>query len=124
MREAYSRILVMQKKEGNTFFSHILEYIDTHSHEPLQVQELAVKSNMSYSNFARLFKGQYGRSCKSYIEYVRICKAEELVLHSNLDLSYIAQETGFADCSHLIRTYKKLKGTTPKQARLNTAKSL
>lgn len=111
------------KKEGSTFFSHILEYIDNHSHEPLQVQDLAQKSGMSYSNFAKVFKTQYGRSCKAYIEYIRICKAEEMVLYSSFDLSYIAQETGFADCSHLIRTYKKLKGITPKQARLNSAEA-
>lgn len=34
---------------------------------------------------------------------------------TNLDLTYISQKTGFADCSHLIRTFKKYTGTKPKQ---------
>ena len=112
--------LTEEKKEEGTsvFFANILEYIDTHSFETIQVQELAEKSGMSYSNFARLFKKQYGRSCKEYIEYIRIAKAEELVLYSDFDISYIAQEAGFADTSHFIRIYKKFKGETPKQARL------
>lgn len=100
------------------FFNTILEYIDVHSYEPLSVQELAKKSGMSYSNFAKIFKLQFGRSCKEYIEYLRISKAEELVLYSDYDISYIAQETGFADTSHFIRIYKKFKAETPKQARL------
>lgn len=100
------------------FFNTILEYIDAHSYEPLSVQELAKKSGMSYSNFAKVFKLQFGRSCKEYIEYLRISKAEELVLYSDYDISYIAQETGFADTSHFIRIYKKFKAETPKQARL------
>jgi len=100
------------------FFSHILEYIDAHYAEPISVQDLAEKSNMCYSNFAKQFKQLYGRSCKEYMEYIRILKAEEMVLNSNFDLSYIAQETGFADASHFIRTYKKFKQETPKQVRL------
>ncbi|MDE7367445.1 MAG: AraC family transcriptional regulator [Lachnospiraceae bacterium] len=119
-REESETALTEEKKEEGTsvFFANILEYIDTHSFETIQVQELAERSGMSYSNFARLFKKQYGRSCKEYIEYIRIAKAEELVLYSDFDISYIAQEAGFADTSHFIRIYKKFKGETPKQARL------
>ncbi len=98
-------------------FFHILEYIDTHSNEPLEVQELAGMCHMSYSNFARLFREQYGRSCKEYINYIRLNKAQELLLNSEYDLNYIAMETGFYDCSHFIRTYKKWKGITPEQER-------
>lgn len=113
-------VIELQDKsdEASAFFVDILEYIDMHSFEPIRVQELAEKSNMSYSNFAKVFKQQFGRSCKEYIEYIRISKAEELVLYSDFDISYIAQETGFADTSHFIRIYKKFKGETPKQARL------
>lgn len=103
---------------GEAFFDHILEYIDAHAAEPIRIQELAALSGMSYSNFAKSFKLQYGRSCKEYIEYIRISKAEELVLYSDYEISYIAQETGFADASHFIRIYKKFKDITPKQARL------
>ncbi|WP_312372455.1 AraC family transcriptional regulator [Lachnoclostridium sp.] len=30
----------------------------------------------------------------------------------------MSQETGFFDCSHLIKAFKKVKGITPKQYRL------
>lgn len=106
-----------ERDAGSLFFSALPEYIDAHSFESLQVQELAKKSGMSYSNFARVFKLQYGRSCKEYIEYIRVAKAEEMVLYGDMDMGYIAQETGFADASHFIRVYKKFKGETPKQAR-------
>lgn len=100
----------------------ITEYIDSHFSEPLKVQLLADKCGMSYSYFARLFKQLYGQSCKEYIEFMRICKAEDMLLFTNLDLSYISQETGFSDCSHLIKTFKKLKGITPKQFRMKMRK--
>lgn len=106
------------EEQINSFFFNVLEYIDAHSSETLHVHNLAKLSGMSYSNFAKKFKKQYGRSCKEYIEYIKISKAEEMVIYTEFDFNYIAQETGFSDYSHLIRTYKKFKNETPRQARL------
>lgn len=102
-----------------TSIDSITEYIDEHSQEPLLVEDLAARCNMSYSYFAKNFKQIYGRSCKEYIEFVRICKAEELLLFTDFDLTYISQETGFSDCSHLIKIFKKWKGIPPKQYKLH-----
>ncbi len=107
-----------QRGDNHYSFHHILEYIDTHSAEPLEIQVLADMCHMSYSYFAKLFRENYGRSCKEYITYIRLNKAQELLLHTDRDLNDIALETGFFDCSHFIRTYKKWKGITPKQERL------
>lgn len=96
---------------------NIIEYIDNHSHEMLSVAELAAQCSMSYSNFARLFKKMYGRSCKEYIEYIRVMKAHDMLIYTNFTLNYISSETGFYDCSHFIRTYKKIMGVTPNQQR-------
>ena len=41
-----------------------------------------------------------------------------------LDLTYISQETGFSDCSHMIKTFRKYKNITPKQYRLQNTKTL
>ena len=100
----------------------VLEYIDEHSGENLNIEELASKCGMCYSNFAKQFKVQFGRTCKEYIEYVRISKADTLLLYSDKTLDYISQETGFTDASHFIRTYKKIKGITPKQRRYQIIK--
>ncbi len=103
--------------EHTMSFYHILEYIDSHSSEPLEVQELARLCHMSYSHFAKLFRENYGRSCKEYIKYIRLNKAQDLLVNSDLDIDYIAQETGFYDSSHFIRQYKSWRGITPKQER-------
>ncbi|MGN0377349.1 MAG: AraC family transcriptional regulator [Suilimivivens sp.] len=101
----------------------ITAYIDAHAGEPIKVEELADMCNMSYSYFAKNFKQYYGRSCKEYIEFIRICKAEDLLLFTDFDLSYISQETGFSDSSHLIKIFRKWKGVTPKQYKLQHAKN-
>lgn len=96
----------------------ITTYIDAHAGESIKVEELAEMCNMSYSYFAKNFKQYYGRSCKEYIEFIRISKAEDMLLFTDFDLSYISQETGFSDSSHLIKIFRKWKGITPKQFKL------
>lgn len=98
--------------------SMITEYIDKHSDSPIKVGEIAKLCNMSYSHFAKSFREIYGQSCKDFIEYIRICKVEDFLLFTEYDLNYISQETGFSDCSHLIKTFKRLRGITPKQFKL------
>jgi len=101
----------------------ITEYIDAHSDQPLKVEQLATRCNMSYSFFAKKFKQLYGRSCKEYIEYIRVIKTEDMLLFTDYDLTYISQATGFADCSHMIKTFRKYKNITPKQFRLQNTKA-
>ena len=104
--------------ETESTLQNITEYIDTHSNEPLRVEDLATMCHMSYSHFAKCFKELYGRSCKDYIELIKIEKGEELLLFTDSSLSEISQETGFSDCSHLIKTFRKWKDITPGQYRL------
>lgn len=104
-------------------FDNITEYIDRHYNEQLQVKELAKMCNMSYSNFARSFRQLYNQSCKEYIEFIRLNRVADLLIYTDLDLNYISQETGFSDCSHLIRSFKQWKGMTPKVWRREYGKS-
>ena len=61
----------------------ITEYIDAHSDQPLKVEQLAMRCNMSYSFFAKQFRQIYGRSCKEYIEYIRVIKTEDMLLFTD-----------------------------------------
>ena len=96
---------------------NITEYIDSRLEENLRVSEIAEQCHLSYSGFAAKFRGQYGMSCKEYIERMRIFKAEEYLLFTDHDLTFISGKTGFSDCSHFIRSFKHYRGVTPKQFR-------
>ncbi len=97
---------------------NITEYIDSRLEDNIRVADIAEICHMSYSGFAAKFREQYGMSCKEYIERMRIFKAEEYLLFTDHDMTFISQKTGFADCSHFIRSFKKYRNQTPKQFRL------
>lgn len=109
----------MDTAENNYDIDSITEYIDTCMHEELRVADIARECGMSYSCFAKKFHENYGMSCKEYIEQMRIFKVEEFLLFTDHPLSYICQETGFSDCSHLIKSFKHYRGITPKQFKLS-----
>ena len=98
---------------------NIAEYIDSRLEENIRVADIAKKCHMSYSGFAAKFREQYGMSCKEYIGLMRIFKAQEYLLFTNHNLTFISLQTGFSDCSHFIRCFKKHIGLTPKQFRLS-----
>jgi len=102
-----------------TSLQAISQYIDEHSAEHITVQELADVCHLSYTYFSRIFKKYYGKSCRDYIENIRISKSEYLLLYTDHDLNTISSETGFSDCSHFIKTFRKYKRTTPNQYRLH-----
>ena len=111
-------IELISSKPNDHSIRNIIHYIDEHSAESLEVTELAKMCGMSYSHFAKTFRALYKQTCKEYIEFVRLNKAENMLLFTNYDLNYISSETGFSDCSHFIRVFKRKYSITPKQYRL------
>lgn len=97
---------------------NITEFIDENMSRGVKVAEVAELCGMSYSYFAKTFLSVYGKSCKEYMEEMRVFKAEELLAFTDFDLSYISQETGFSDCSHMIKSFRARRGITPKQFRM------
>lgn len=111
-------------EDGRYDIFRITDYIDNRLNENLKVTDIASACGMSYSYFAKKFQSVYGKSCKEYIEEMRVYKAEELLMFTDFDLTYISNECGYSDCSHLINSFKKFKNTTPKQYRkLHSIKS-
>ena len=114
----YSMVLTADLRKIVTKFARIWQKNgDFFLSSGVQVSEVAERCGMSYSYFAKKFLAVYGKTCKEYITATRINAAENMLLFSSHDISFIAREVGYTDCSYFIRCYKKLKGITPKQAR-------
>ena len=99
-------------------------YIVQHIEEPLKVEDLAAECGLSYPWFARKFHRIYSMSCKEMISRIRIRRVEHYLQFTECDLNYISRHTGYADCSHLVRDFRKFRNTTPGQFRQACRKNL
>lgn len=93
----------------------IFDYVDQNYANPIDVEDVAKLCNMSYSYFSRFFKANMKKSFSQYLNYVRINKAEELLTTTDLNITEIAQQTGFSTSSYFIQQFKHYKDISPKQ---------
>ena len=92
-------------------------YIEQHISEPLKVEDLAARCSISYPWFAKRFHDYFGISCKQCIEKLRVETVEQYLAYSDLDLKTISRKTGYTDCSHMVKDFRRMNGMTPGQYR-------
>ena len=92
-------------------------YIEQHISESLKVEDLAARCSISYPWFAKRFHDYFGISCKQCIEKLRVETVEQYLTYSDLDLKTISRKTGYTDCSHMVKDFRRMNGMTPGQYR-------
>jgi AraC family transcriptional regulator len=84
------------------------DYIESHLHEPITLEELASIANFSKYHFSRVFQSIVGESPFQFILRIRIEKAATLLLSQHRDrIRDIAYRCGFSDISVFSRYFKK-----------------
>lgn len=92
----------------------VRNYIKANYIDPnLNVNTLADAFGMSSSYLSRKFRQETNTSIPDAISQLRVKKAKELLLTTTMNLSDIAEATGFLDNNALIRVFKKYEGVTP-----------
>lgn len=94
---------------------HALEFIEASYASPISLEEISGTVNMSPKYFCRFFQEMTHRTPIDYLNYYRIERACYQLLTTNHTITDVAYSSGFNDLSYFIKTFKKYKGTTPKQ---------
>ncbi|HXD11977.1 MAG TPA: AraC family transcriptional regulator [Anaerolineales bacterium] len=89
-------------------------YIEEHFADGVSLQELARFVDLSPYYFLRVFRAEVGMPPYSYLESVRIIRAQRLI-ESGSSLAEVAMEAGFSSQSHMTNSFKKIIGATPGQ---------
>jgi LacI family transcriptional regulator len=85
--------------------------------EPTKVTDIARELAMSNRTLDRKFRTFLGRSVHSEIVRMRIEKACQLLLDTNMAISNIASHLGYSELGHMSRAFKKAFGTSPLEYR-------
>jgi transcriptional regulator of acetoin/glycerol metabolism/AraC-like DNA-binding protein len=95
----------------------ILEYIEAHVSENIELSMLATIAGLSLYHFAREFKRSAGLTPHSYLVRKRVERAKDMLARTDYSLTEIALAAGFSDQSHLARHFRHIIGSTPREFR-------
>ncbi|MBW7473950.1 response regulator [Paenibacillus oenotherae] len=95
----------------------IILYIDEHYDEEITLASLSRHVMMGENYVSALFKKKTGETLIHYLHRIRIEKAIELLLTSDLPVNQIGQNVGFMNDNYFIKIFKRITGTTPSQYR-------
>ena len=98
-----------------------IDYISKNYSDDIKAYEVAGICNLSYSYFSRIFKQYMKKSFSEYLNYVRIINAEKLLISTDMSMTDIAAECGFATSSYFIQQFRQFRGISPKQFKKNLA---
>ncbi|WP_435133025.1 helix-turn-helix domain-containing protein [Formosa sp. A9] len=99
---------------NNSFLSEAKSLVlDQISNEQFGVSELAEAMHMSRSNLLRKIKKLTGLSASQYIREIRLQKAAELLLETDMTASEISFEVGFSNTSYFTKCYREYFGYPP-----------
>ena len=88
-----------------------------HYRENLSLTSLSEALGYSSKYLSRLFKETMSWNLSDYIQYVRIEKAKELLLQTQLSVEEIQDQVGIPSRTTFIRVFKKFEGLPPGQYR-------
>ncbi|RKN80549.1 helix-turn-helix transcriptional regulator [Paenibacillus ginsengarvi] len=93
----------------------IIEYVDSHLAEKIEMEQVSHIAGMSYFYFSKYFKRAMGSSFTDYVNRKRIAKAERLLVTSGQNVGDIARAVGIENMAHFYELFKRFNGCTPKQ---------
>lgn len=95
----------------------VIAYIHKHIYDPLPLSRLAQHISYSPYHFSRIFKERVGLSPLYYVSSIRLQKAKDLLLQSNLTVRDIALEIGQQSLGTFTTRFTERVGMSPSQFR-------
>jgi AraC family transcriptional regulator len=99
------------------WLEQVRELVHARFAENLALEEIAATVGIHPVHLARTFRAHHRCAIGDYVRQLRVEYACRELFRSDTPLAMIALAAGFADQSHLTRTFKRLTGMTPAQFR-------
>lgn len=104
--------------------SMVVQMMEANIEEPISPSVLAQDVGMSTRQLERLFRRYLNRSPKRYYMELRLQKARNLLMQTDMSVINVALACGFASPSHFSKCYRSHYNTTPYRERGSKSESL
>ena len=97
--------------------SEVIHAMEGHIEDPVSPALLAKNVGLSTRQLERLFRRYLGRSPKRYYMEMRLEKARNLLMQTEMSVIEVGLACGFTSASHFSKCYRAQYGTTPYRER-------
>lgn len=91
----------------------MIDYMKQHLGAPIGIPEIAESLEISSSLASQVFKQETGETIYNYLTRLRMERAAELLVKTDMRISEIAAEVGYQHENSFIRSFRKYKSITP-----------
>jgi len=109
--------ILSQPRQTDSLAERAVRYVNRNYAEPLSLKVLSSMFGLSAPYLGRVFHRAAGRSFTTYLNELRLRKAEELLRYTSLKTSEIASRIGYANVNYFYTLFKKYKGYYPSQSK-------
>lgn len=102
---------------NNNYINKAIEFIQNNYHNSIKVTDIANYICLNRSYLTSIFQSNLNMSPQKFLMKFRITKAAELLYNTDLPIANIAYSCGYSDPLAFSKTFKKIKGVSPKQYR-------
>lgn len=107
------RRFLPELRHGDAAVLKTQHYLEQCAHGRVTVAEMAAASGLSGRSFLRRFKAATGLAPKHYLQELRIERARDLLIDTELSVAEICYKTGYNDPPSFVRLFTRLSGLTP-----------
>ena len=102
-----------QIMKNQNWFSKFDEMLGSRLSKKWTLEEMASRNGVGITTLTQLVKEQTGYTPANYLIFLRLEKAKQLLVSSNIKLTDIAFDCGFYSSQHFSSTFSKWVGKTP-----------
>ena len=98
-----------------------IDYINNNYYKKITLKELALQVNYSQYHFIRIFQKETGKTPFEYLTDIRVAKAREFLITTNLSITEICLQCGFQNSSLFANFFKLNTGMSPSEFRQSSS---
>lgn len=101
-------------KLSDYYINELIHYIERYYDKDITVEDMAKHLNLSRSHVGKIFKEHTGKTPKEFLTEIRMRKAVQLLVTTQIPIGQIGPLVGFSNPLNFSRTFKRFYGVSPK----------
>lgn len=110
---------VQTSVSDNTIIEKVKEYIQENLSSDISLSTVSESVYISSQYLCKIFRDETGMNFTDYVTQVRMEKAKEYLLETNMNIESVAENVGYKTPHYFTKKFKERFGMTPKSFRMN-----